>query len=101
GRSAPRVCGNDTSLHRLTRVSPVGSGGTELAPPLVHVFPPTAEDPLMLGWSIVFLVVALVAGVLGMTGVAAISSNIAWILFVVFLILFVVSLLLGRRPRAG
>jgi uncharacterized membrane protein YtjA (UPF0391 family) len=55
----------------------------------------------MLGWSILFLILALVAGALGFGGVAAISTDIAWILFVVFLILFVVSLVFGkRRPRA-
>jgi len=56
------------------------------------------EDALMLNWSITFLVIALIAGVLGLSGVAGAAANIAWTLFVVFLILFVVGLVMGRRP---
>lgn len=58
----------------------------------------------MLGWAILFLVLALIAGALGFGGVAMISANIAQVLFVVFLILFAVALVAdavrGRRPRA-
>lgn len=57
----------------------------------------------MLGWAILFLVLALIAGALGFGGVAMISANIAQVLFVVFLILFAVALVAdavrGRRPR--
>ena len=56
------------------------------------------EDAPMLNWAITFLVIALIAGVLGLTGVAGAATQIAWILFVVFLILFVVGLVMGRRP---
>jgi uncharacterized membrane protein YtjA (UPF0391 family) len=52
---------------------------------------------LMLGWSILFLIVAIVAGLLGFGGVAGAASSIAQILFVLFIILFVVSLIFGRR----
>jgi uncharacterized membrane protein YtjA (UPF0391 family) len=41
---------------------------------------------------------ALIAGVLGLSGVAGAATQIAWILFVVFMILFVVGLVMGRRP---
>jgi uncharacterized membrane protein YtjA (UPF0391 family) len=56
------------------------------------------EDLSMLNWAITFLVVALIAGVLGLSGVAGAATQIAWILFVVFMILFVVGLVMGRRP---
>ncbi|WP_319577854.1 DUF1328 domain-containing protein [uncultured Desulfobacter sp.] len=53
----------------------------------------------MLSWSMLFLVVAIIAGVLGFGGLAGTAIGIAKILFGLFLILFVVSLILGRRPR--
>ncbi|HKK35971.1 MAG: DUF1328 domain-containing protein [Paracoccaceae bacterium] len=57
----------------------------------------------MLGWAILFLVLALIAGALGFGGVAMISANIAQVLFVVFLILFAIALVAnavrGRPPR--
>jgi len=53
----------------------------------------------MLGWAILFLIVALIAGVLGFGVVAGTAAWIAKVLFVVFLILFLVSLFTGRRAR--
>lgn len=57
----------------------------------------------MLGWSLVFLLVAIVAGVLGFGGLAATSAGIAQTLFYIFLVLFIVSLIInmvrGRSPR--
>ena len=56
----------------------------------------------MLGWALVFLVVALIAGLLGFGGLAATSAGIAQILFYIFNVLFVVSglvyLIRGRAP---
>jgi uncharacterized membrane protein YtjA (UPF0391 family) len=56
----------------------------------------------MLGWALVFLVVALIAGLLGFTGLAVASAGIAQILFYIFVVLFVVSslvyLIRGRAP---
>ena len=52
----------------------------------------------MLKWALIFLVIALIAGVAGMSGLSGMAQTIAWILLVVFLILFVVSLVMGRRP---
>jgi uncharacterized membrane protein YtjA (UPF0391 family) len=46
----------------------------------------------MLGWALLFLVLAIVAGGLGFGGVAVISAEIAQILFVVFLALLAISL---------
>lgn len=58
----------------------------------------------MLGWAVLFLVIALVAGVLGFGGVASVSMEIAQIVFWIFIVLFVVSLIYslvsGRRPPA-
>lgn len=53
----------------------------------------------MLGWAVLFLIVALIAGVLGFGVVAGTAAWIAKVLFVVFLILFLVSLFTGRRAR--
>lgn len=55
----------------------------------------------MLGWTVTFLVIALLAGALGFTGVAGTAVGIAKILFFIFLVLFLITLLLGRRPRAS
>ena len=53
----------------------------------------------MIGWAVLFLVIALIAGVFGFTGIAGTAVHIAWILFVVGLVLAVVFGLMGRRPR--
>lgn len=46
----------------------------------------------MLGWAIVFLVVALIAGAFGFRQAAGIATGAAKTLFFVFLILFVLAL---------
>lgn len=51
----------------------------------------------MLGWAIMFLIIALVAGVFGFFGIVSTAVGIAKVLFFVFLIMFVVSLIFGRR----
>lgn len=56
----------------------------------------------MLGWAVVFFVVALIAGALGFGGIASASAGIAQVLFVIFLILFATSLAMhyrGARQR--
>jgi uncharacterized membrane protein YtjA (UPF0391 family) len=54
----------------------------------------------MLGWALVFFVLALVAAAFGFGGIAGASASIAQILFVVFLVLtvlaFVVRAVQGR-----
>jgi uncharacterized membrane protein YtjA (UPF0391 family) len=50
------------------------------------------ERTVMLGWILLFLIIALIAGVLGFTGIAGAAVGIARILFVIFLILFVATL---------
>jgi len=58
----------------------------------------------MLGWALLFFVIALVAALFGFSSIAVGAAGIAKILFVVFLVLFVVSLLWGivrgRRPQS-
>jgi len=52
----------------------------------------------MMSWAVTFLIIGLIAALFGFTGLAGTAVNIAWILFVVSLILFVVLLVMGRRP---
>ena len=54
----------------------------------------------MLGWAIIFFIIALVAALLGFTGIAVISVDVARILFVTSLVLVVIYLILWliRRP---
>jgi uncharacterized membrane protein YtjA (UPF0391 family) len=54
----------------------------------------------MLGWSILFLIVAIIAAVFGFGGIAVAATDIARLIFVVFLVLFVISLLLGWRSTS-
>jgi len=53
----------------------------------------------MLGWAVVFLIIALVAAVFGFGGIAAASVGVAKLLFFIFLVLFVISLIFGWRGR--
>jgi uncharacterized membrane protein YtjA (UPF0391 family) len=52
----------------------------------------------MLSWALTFLVIALIAGLLGFGAIAGTATGIAKILFILFLVLFLLSLVLGRRP---
>ena len=56
-------------------------------------------EKTMLGWALIFLIVALVAAVFGFTGVYAAATSIAQILFFVFLVLFLISLITGFARR--
>lgn len=55
----------------------------------------------MLGWALVFFIVALVAALFGFGGIATAAAGIAEVLFWVFVILFVITLIAGivRRGR--
>lgn len=53
------------------------------------------KEKIMLGWALLFFIVALVAAIFGFGGIAAGASSIAQILFFVFLVLFIVSLVAG------
>ncbi|HSO24396.1 MAG TPA: DUF1328 domain-containing protein [Chondromyces sp.] len=52
-----------------------------------------------MGWALVFFLIATVAAGFGFFGLDGTATSIVKALFVVFLIPFVVSLIMGRRPR--
>jgi uncharacterized membrane protein YtjA (UPF0391 family) len=54
-----------------------------------------AEDRVMFGWVVTFLIVALIAGILGFGGVAGASIEIAKIIFFIAVVLFLVSAVVG------
>lgn len=54
----------------------------------------------MLGWALIFVVLALVCGVLGFAVLAGIAATIAKILFLVFLALLVIHFVM-RAIRGG
>jgi len=49
----------------------------------------------LLGWTLIFLVVALIAAAFGFSGIAAASTGIAKTLFFIFLVVFVVLLVMN------
>ncbi|WP_435105797.1 DUF1328 domain-containing protein [Arhodomonas sp. AD133] len=49
----------------------------------------------MLGWALIFLIIAIVAGFLGFGGITSTATGIAQVLFFVFVVLLAVSLLLN------
>ena len=57
----------------------------------------------MLGWSLVFFLVAIASAALGFGGIAGTAAGIAKILFFIFIALLVISLLMqilrGKPPR--
>ncbi|GAB3372819.1 DUF1328 domain-containing protein [Spongiibacter taiwanensis] len=57
----------------------------------------------MLGWSLIFFLVAVIAAAMGFGGIAGAATGIAKILFFVFLALLVISvatqLLRSGRPK--
>jgi uncharacterized membrane protein YtjA (UPF0391 family) len=61
-----------------------------------HSNQPERTVMTMLGWALLFFILAIVAGIFGFFGMAAALAGIAKILFVVFLILFIVSFFIGR-----
>ncbi len=57
------------------------------------------EEPAMLHYAVVFLVIALIAAVFGFGGIAAGAVGIAKVLFVVFLIMAVISFVMGMLRK--
>ncbi len=55
------------------------------------------KEAAVLGYALLFLVLALVFAVLGFGALAGIAATFAKIIFVVALVLLVVSLITGRR----
>jgi uncharacterized membrane protein YtjA (UPF0391 family) len=68
---------------------------------LVRRYVSEKEVPIMLGWVVTFLIIALIAGILGFGGIAGASIEIAKIIFFVALVLFLISAVVhvsrGRR----
>ena len=55
----------------------------------------------MLGWSVIFFILAIVAALFGFGGIAASMAGIAKILIFIFLVMFLVSIIMGllsKRP---
>ncbi len=55
----------------------------------------------MLGWAVVFLIIAVIAAIFGFGAIVASAVGIAKILFWIFIVLFIISLISGvvrRRP---
>ncbi|HSZ52983.1 MAG TPA: DUF1328 family protein, partial [Caulobacteraceae bacterium] len=50
----------------------------------------------MLGWALMFALLAVVAGGLGFFALAGIAASIAKILLIVFLVLLIASFVMGR-----
>ena len=55
----------------------------------------------MLGWAVVFLIIAIVAAVFGFGGIAAASAGIAKFLFFLFLMMFIIFLIFGGGAEAS
>lgn len=53
----------------------------------------------MLGWSVIFLVIAMIAAALGFGGIASDAADITQVLFFLFLAIFVWTLALGLAAR--
>jgi uncharacterized membrane protein YtjA (UPF0391 family) len=54
---------------------------------------PPERSTNVLGWALIFLVLALVAAAFGFRGVAGTSAGMAKVLFFLFLVLFVLAVL--------
>jgi uncharacterized membrane protein YtjA (UPF0391 family) len=62
---------------------------------LVIIGGATAEDPPMLKWAIIFLIIAMIAGIFGFGDIAHAATTIAQWLFGIFLVLFIGALVIG------
>ncbi len=47
----------------------------------------------LLGWAVIFLIVALIAAAFGFGGIASASAGIAKVLFFIFIVVFIVLLI--------
>jgi uncharacterized membrane protein YtjA (UPF0391 family) len=53
------------------------------------------QEPAMLKWAFIFLLIAIVAGIFGFSGVEQASATIAQWLFGIFLVLFLGAIAIG------
>jgi uncharacterized membrane protein YtjA (UPF0391 family) len=62
-----------------------------------------SRSHIMLGWALIFFIVAVIAAALGFGGIAGAATGIAQLLFFVFLVLLVISVVMhlvrGKAPR--
>lgn len=75
----------------------------DVGPKRFHTTSDTIErTKIMLGWTLIFLILAIIAGILGFTTIAVGAAGIAKILFFVFLALLIISAIAravgGGRP---
>lgn len=52
----------------------------------------------MASWTVTFFVITLIAGIIGLSGIPATAIYVSRMLFVIFLLLYVVALVMERRP---
>jgi uncharacterized membrane protein YtjA (UPF0391 family) len=55
----------------------------------------------LLGWALIFLVVALIAAIFGFGGIANTSAGIAKTLFLIFVVVFIVLLVMNFLTAAA
>ena len=55
----------------------------------------------MLGWALIFLIIAIVAGFFGFREVEGIATQIAKVLFFLFLVIFIISLIIHLVQGTG
>jgi len=55
----------------------------------------------LLGWALIFLVVALIAALFGFAGIANTSAGIAKTLFFIFVVIFIVLLVMNFLTAAA
>lgn len=55
----------------------------------------------LLGWALIFLVVAIIAAAFGFGGIASASAGIAKVLFFIFLVVFIVLLISALLGGGG
>ena len=53
----------------------------------------------MLGWAVIFLIIAILAGVFGFGGIATASAGIVKLLFFLFLVMCIIFFIFGWRGR--
>jgi len=55
----------------------------------------------MLGWALIFMVIAIIAAIFGFGGIAGTATSIAVILFWIFLAIFIITLIVGMFRGRG
>ena len=74
-------------------------GQGDLIQAIARAARPAHRGHALTGFDMLLEFIAIIAAVLGFGGIAGTAAGIAKILFVVFLVLFIISFVMGRRPR--